>query len=996
MQQPRPQQRAPGSFSPLPSNSPAPPRPQIRRIETSDSDDTISLQKTRGPPTPIGMTSPTLANPNSPQNFSRPARPSNDMPSVRTASPLTLPPGRSTHARKHSQTQGHFEPSLPSTSTSNLAQIGMAQPAASLSASQIAAQAAMQQQQQQQQQHSRNRSQTIPFSGSEARDPAEPVKRPGPKPVVGPRSPPMLSLTEASVPRDHGFGNQSYHNGLMGSHAAATAAANVVFPRTSPQSSPSVPTTQMPPPPPMPTSMPPPPPPLAVAEKPAKSEKSKVKLFSRPKKIDIRGDTKEKPLPSPGKIGSALASLQRGNFSSTSLADTGSFYNMANSSSATIRPVDAAVEREGREKEKERKHHFLSRQKHKLSNKDEYHLPLSSAASNSRPADPNAPSSLYNFNLPPSPGPNSHLAKSVSGLDLRHGGRALREKKKNEEKMGDIMRHDNDSTFALGSEWPGPGSLGSMTPSYFTEPLDSAKYGLNSMSLDDAWPYLRAKLLVIFEGEDLRLPVEDFNRVVTMHIQYCIQRRSAHMIIEDLQDMLATGFSSLDRTLRAATEDRLIPAIVELWIFTFTSILPYMQAVFLPLDLEFSGNGSLLTPEQAQDFWGGVVAAQSPVPNSYFSVAAAAVPSVAPASKVLEVRRLVLTAYRDALILPRYERLKSIFSRLSLEHLPSSLASLALASPMPPSMGMGIGDGAGAGTASLSTSPPFPFPSGSDAFASASSAPSQQQRPGTAMSLDPSVASYNSSSTTVFGNDSNPSRSRAISNVSYGSGVSDPASAAGGLLRPFTPQTRDNTSSAADRGGGGRETTTTTTATTTSLGSVREQNVEHSKQVTEMVGRMLQCMSVLASVSVGTSSCGHEVAGGGGAPGPGPGPTPPASLGAAPPGGEPRPPSSSGGAGSAPSSSSSSDDAASRMIAELGRLLKLNWLGRGRTGRNRRGMVGGRVRRPTPTDQLVVNNNNNNSHHNHNHNSNSAGGYGGYGGVLRESALQEGVVSAGA
>lgn len=680
----------------------------------------------------------------------------------------------------------------------------------------------------QHQQHSRHRSQTVPFPGSDGLDPA---RRPGPKPVSDHRTPPMLSLTEASAPRDSGFGSQGYHNGLLGSHAAATAAANVVFPR-SPQTSPGLPPPDQ--------SMPPP---STIPEKPAKVEKSKVKLFSRPKKIDTKGDVKERPLPSPGKIGSALASLQRANFSTTSLADSQSFYSLANSSAATIRPIDSSTEKEGKEKDKERKHHFLSRQKHKLSSKDDYHLPLSSAASNSRPVDPHAPSSLYNFNLPPSPGPNNNLGKSVSGLDLRHGGRALRDKRK----------EDNESTYGGVSDWPGPGSLGSTTAttSHLFDPAESGKYGLHNMALDDAWPYLRAKLLVIFEGEDLRLPVEDFNRVVIMHIQYCLQRRSAHMIIDDVRDLLSTGFASLDHTLRKTPEDRLIPALVELWIFTFTSILPYMQAVFLPLDLEFSGCGTLLTPEQARDFWGGV--ANPPVPTALASGPQAEA-HLAPASSVLDVRRLVLISYRDSLILPRYEKLKTIFSRLSLEHLPSSLASLALASP--PLMN----DSA----TSLSTSP-------SDAFSG---------RPGTAMSLDPSVASYNSNSTTVFGNDSNPSRSRAISNVSFGSGVSDPASTgASSLLRPFTPQLREG----AERGG--REI----------LGSVREQNVEDSKQVTEMVGRMLQCMSVLASVDTGINAVGT--------------------------------------------------DESSKMVSELGRLLKLNWLGRGRTGRNRRGMVGGRVRR---------------------------------------------------
>lgn len=206
--------------------------------------------------------------------------------------------------------------------------------------------------------------------------------------------------------------------------------------------------------------------------------------------------------------------------STASLADSmssaASMYSMANSSSATIRAVDQPAE-----KEKEKKHHFLSRQKNKLTGKDDHHLPLSSAASNSKAIDPSAPSSLYNFNLPPSPGPTStSFAKTMSGLDLRHGGRALREKKKEEK---------NERESEMNNEWPGPSSLGSAgaslyqtttggssyTPSiYGADQTDLARYGLNNMTPDDAWPFLRAKLLIIFEGEDLRLPVEEFNRLV--------------------------------------------------------------------------------------------------------------------------------------------------------------------------------------------------------------------------------------------------------------------------------------------------------------------------------------------------------------------------------------------------------------------------------------------------------------------------------------------------
>lgn len=841
----RNQIRAPGSFSPLPGatspsvdsvrQQPAPPnRPPPLRIDSSGSDDSFeapslsvakSRQRPESPATPIYNQFSTAhsnsSSSNVHQNYSRPGGGSS-----RLAAPGLSSPVLKNHSRKHSATQGYFDSSMPSTATSNLSHMSMSTAAGqaaaaaaaaaasngSLSASQIAAQAAVMSHQNTS--HIRQRSQTVPFPG----EGADGVRR-GSGPKV-PLSPPTLSLTEASAPRDSAFGGHigNYYDKVAGTHSsAATAAANVVFPRSghnSPREK-SISPQPFPPVPPLPANVP---------EK-SKTEKSKHKLFSRAgKSSSSKGEPKDKNLQSPGKIGSALSALQRGNFSTSSLVDppAQSIYSLNNSSSATIRPIE--IFSEEKVKEKEKKHHFLSRQKQKL--KDEYHLPLSSAASNSKPTDPNAPSSLYNFNVPPSPGP----------------GTSTFSKGKKDKKIGERSdsRLDNESTFNVAGDWPtAPGLPPLSQQSTLYDVAEPGKtVAQSNLALDEAWPYLKSKLLVVFEGEDLRLPVEDFNRVVQTHIQWCIHKRSPNAMLDDLRDLLKTGFSMLDRTLRMASEDRFIPTVVELWMFTFTSILPYIQSVFLPLDLEVSGCGVIMTPEQARDFWGGVVAS----PSSSNRPA-----RVAPAASVLDVRRLVLTAYRDIVVLPRYDTLKTIFSRLSLEFLPSSFTNMALTSPPLERM--------------LSTSP--------------SESQSSMARPGTAMSVDPSVGSYNSTSTTLLGEGSERGRSRAVSNVSFGSHGSD---SAGGGVRPYTPSGIH------------------------ALSSVREQNVEDSKQLTDMVGRMLQCMSVLSSI---------------------------------------------GGVGDV-------DDEGSKKIEELCKMLKLNWLGRGRTGRNRRGIVGGRVRRDDAREELRV------------------------------------------
>jgi len=569
----------------------------------------------------------------------------------------------------------------------------------------------------------------------------------------------------------------------------ATTAANAAFPRST-QVSPNPPNHEPP-----------------EKEHKLRTEKSKLKLFSKPKSGSSKDSDKEKPLPSPNKVGlsgpSGLKNMV--NPSVTSFADSlnssaSSLYSTNNASTSTLVPLDRQT---NYEKEKAHKHHFLSRQKNKLKDKivDDHTLPLSSASSNSKPLDPNGPSPLYSF----APAPPSPASSSFSGLDLRHGGRALREKKKEEKaipyappfapKKADIDRVDWATGGAL-SGGPGlaPSALGSSSSSYAadipTNPAALAGFGLNNMRPEDVWDFLKAKLLVIFEGEELRIPVEDLNRLVTIHIQRCIVKRTPTIITEDLRDLFYTGFTSLNQTLHGLPDRGLVPHLVNMWLFVFGTVLPYMQAVFLPLDLEFKGHGSLMTSQEALDFWGANPDSTDHAFGNEF-----------------DVRRIVLISYRDNIVLMHYEILKNTFSRLSLDSINVGVSPI-----------VDVFDGVVGG------------------------------RPGTAASLDPGVSSFNSQGSTLLGDGG---RSRATSNLS-----------APELPSFGSPPTRNN---------------------------IRpNQGPPDSSQVTETVGRMLQCVSVLASVQSG-------------------------------------------------------DDAQAKM-ENLAKLLKLNWLGRGRTGRNRRGFVGGRVK----------------------------------------------------
>jgi hypothetical protein len=721
-------------------------------------------------------------------------------------------------ARQHSQ--GFFEPSL-SHATSNTT---------GLSASTIAAQAAM---------HV-----TPPFQAGQER------KRsyPGLAPINTAGYADSRRPSANNSPQVNTAGGLQYHNGTVGGNRlAAATAANVAFPNgRSPLPSPGA----MLPPPPVVS-----PPPAQVLEKDSKSKTSKMKLFSKPKNMTLSKEKESKVgpgAPSPGKssIGAHVLRAGFANVSTTSLAEPissgSSIYSAANASTSTLVPMNA-------EKEKEKhRHNFLSRGKHKLKD-DHSALPLSSANSNSQATNPDKPQPLYSF-TPDSPGAGT-FAKTMSGFDLRHGGRALREKKKEEKAAAaaklDLTPSMTNTSFTGNSDLIGPSSyethMGppSGTQSVFSFQTDAAtpavsaqafsnigaSMGIPGIGPDDAWPLLKARLLNLFSGESLLRPVEELNVLVSVHIRRCVQRKTPITVIEDLRELLQTGFSSLAQTLRGLPDDRLVNKLVEMWASVYGAILPFLQAVFLPLDLEFKGRGVCMSPREAQEFWGAMPESLKSDDRPSSAGGTIKMPTL---GEELDVRRITLITFRDTVILPKHENLMAIFSRLSLDNISAAQRS--------------------------------PDPNKSREHARSDPAAPGAERPGTAGSLSPHMSSFNSQASTLLDAASSSSggamsaagRSRATSNTSAGSfGTSLP-----NVHSVLSPQ-------------GGASTSTLTP---------QPPMPTDPAKVTETVARMLQCLYVLASCQTGDVGQGN--------------------------------------------------------VERLTGALKYNWLGRGRTGRDRRGWVG--------------------------------------------------------
>ncbi|KAK6535328.1 hypothetical protein TWF694_001791 [Orbilia ellipsospora] len=327
-------------------------------------------------------------------------------------------------------------------------------------------------------------------------------------------------------------------------------------------------------------------------EKEKEKKESKMKIFSKPLRAAqsaqaMKNVADPKPIPSPSKLAAPLPRIpsnvssdgsRRPSFTST-ISDT--LYSSSPPTSSHSH-----------------KHHLLLRGRKEQ--------PLSSANSNSKLVSEG--SSIYNFNphspstanFPVSSSVNPSQKTLVTNADIKHV-------------VGVVSGKDKDAA--------------------------------GEQVLEEVWPLLKSRVLPLFAGEGLRTPVEDLNKLVIVHIKRQVEKKSAILLIDDVQTLLDHGMAMLDNSsssLSKLTDLRLVPRLVEIWNFVFSTVLPYFEAVFLPLQQEFKGHGAVMSDREAREVWG------------------------APDQR-LDLRRMALISYRDTIILPLYSRLHTIFSKLQLD-----------------------------------------------------------------------------------------------------------------------------------------------------------------------------------------------------------------------------------------------------------------------------------------------------------------------------------------
>ncbi|KAG5650194.1 hypothetical protein H0H81_000353 [Sphagnurus paluster] len=204
-------------------------------------------------------------------------------------------------------------------------------------------------------------------------------------------------------------------------------------------------------------------------------------------------------------------------------------------------------------------------------------------------------------------------------------------------------------------------------------PTTGPPVSLASSSTSDPWGALHVHVLPLFNGEPLRIPIEDLNVLVKRHIQSVVSSSPSKALAtleNDASELIASGMVTLNAKLMGIDDEKLVARVVEIWGFFWDQVLTYVEGVrsvfylpspslipfrqvLLPLQTDPLLSSLYRTPKQ-------LARGASPSRPAHKGSASSGSPS---ASSHIDVRSVALRSFREKVILPLFHRL---YARLSM------------------------------------------------------------------------------------------------------------------------------------------------------------------------------------------------------------------------------------------------------------------------------------------------------------------------------------------
>lgn len=195
------------------------------------------------------------------------------------------------------------------------------------------------------------------------------------------------------------------------------------------------------------------------------------------------------------------------------------------------------------------------------------------------------------------------------------------------------------------------------------------------------WQSICVRLLPLFydQAGDLRIESVSDNMETYVRFQFERDPDQAPAVLEDhLQKLLSTGLMGVTMQLQQSEGIQRVRELVRVWKHYYDTVVPYVHTSMLPLETKLYSWHVLATVSshqqsrsasrvQGDDALPPLNECPCPVPDA---------PPTRPELPVLDVRRVLLLAFRDQIVLPVCDWLYSITVRLDSESLDSTTSLL--------------------------------------------------------------------------------------------------------------------------------------------------------------------------------------------------------------------------------------------------------------------------------------------------------------------------------
>ncbi|KAH8107830.1 HbrB-domain-containing protein [Cristinia sonorae] len=168
---------------------------------------------------------------------------------------------------------------------------------------------------------------------------------------------------------------------------------------------------------------------------------------------------------------------------------------------------------------------------------------------------------------------------------------------------------------------------------------------------ENPWATLHVYVLPLFNGEPLRVPIEDLNSLVKRHIQGVISSAPSKALAtleHDASELIASGMVTLNAKLSGVDEEKVVSRLVEIWGFFWDQVLPYVEGALLPLQTDSLLSSLYRMPKAHKPNSPGAQ-------NGMSSMSSLTLAS----TQQIDVRTIALQLFRDSIILPAFPKLNA-------------------------------------------------------------------------------------------------------------------------------------------------------------------------------------------------------------------------------------------------------------------------------------------------------------------------------------------------